>query len=355
MERLPYEISAKIATYLTTSEIKTLRYTCRYCFNIPAMNIEFLPMEIGLKIASYLTNRDAISLSKSSKYCYTISLDRIWNTPNLREIFPHELKRLSHLPIKYLNSKDLQYVDLKVLKKIPTLREFIISDDILTESEVRDYARYHFKVVINAACFFSHMENALKYVDNCEIIISEDFEAGRGVRYLELFEGSKIRYLDTKSLCIHDEDKDAMLQILQTYDISEIRISAACTRSFTLTKKDVTLLKDCNITLISTIILYDNDFEMPWYELTSIKTLRAIYFEYGTRVSTKRLRDVKINRFGIFSSKLLHGTLESILKYLLKCKIISLTATPNTYIVCIAFFGYIENQPCFQSLDRIKI
>ena len=317
--------------------------------------MDFLPVEMAVKISSYLTIRDAKALSTCSHYWYNATVDRIWNNPTLRDIVPEDLMKLSHLPIHILDSKDLNYVryqDIKFLRFITTLKEFIITDGILHETDIREYAKYHFTVVIKSNCFFHYLDHTLHNVANCEVIIHDDFYAGRGIKYIELFRGTKIRYMNIGSLCIHQDEKHQLMQILLQYDITYISMKFPdCSENFTLTKSDILKLQNCNIMCIGTSYLQDTDNEFPWAELGKMVNLRGIYFSYGTLININKLRALNINRFSIFS-KLIHGELINLIEYLRKRRFIK-TFSADIYSIQTGFIGYIKSP--LIDLEYIKV
>ena len=155
-----------------------------------------------------------------------------------------------------------------------------------------------------------------------------------------------------RSLCIHTEDKHELIEILRTYEIKEISMIPSCMESFTLKKREICRLYNCKITYISTNYLQDYDNVFPWFELGGIVNLKGIYFEYGTLISTQKLKELKINKFCIFSCKLVYGELKNVIEYLLKGRLITRTIHPHTYSVESTFIGYIKNP---RDLDYIKV
>ena len=106
-----------------------------------------LPVEVLDYISTFLTKQEAKCLSLCSSYMHSSMLRRIWKEPRFRQIRPKELLSFSHLPIKTLYARDFWYIDADYFKEIPSLRELIIQDDVLTVNDIRTLTKNHFKLI----------------------------------------------------------------------------------------------------------------------------------------------------------------------------------------------------------------
>ena len=156
------------------------------------------------------------------------------------------------------------------------------------------------------------------------------------------------------SLSIPQHDKNHLIQILLHYDITYISMKfPTCYEKFTLTKSDILKLQNCNIISIGTSYLHDTDMIFPWKELGTMTNLGVIYFNHGNLISMKKLQTLNINRFSLYSYKLIYGELTNLIEYLLKKRCIKKFDNRDIYSVETSFIGYIKSS--LINLEYIKV